>query len=65
MAWRRKTYNNNNVGTWSNFYGPILWSAYGKQGTDGDGVEYIYYANAEGIAPATNLPSTWTNDVNF
>jgi hypothetical protein len=27
---------------WSEWYGPSLWSSYGKDGKDGDGIEYVY-----------------------
>lgn len=30
-------------GTWQDFCKPFLWSKYGEDGVDGDGVEYIYY----------------------
>ena len=43
-------------GTWSAFTSPVLWSAYGKNGTDGDGLEYIFFAGA--TAPTEN-PATW------
>ena len=39
MAFRKKMHSKDDmVGSWTTFTGPILWSAYGKQGTDGDGV---------------------------
>jgi len=68
MALRRKTFSSDNVGTWGPFTGPILWSKYGVNGNDGDGVEYIYYAtkvddttNPSGSSPLD--PSLWyTND---
>ena len=49
------------------FSAPILWSAYGDKGTDGDGVEYIFYANAGSSIPAGDDydPTTWTNDEGF
>ena len=46
-------------GTWSAFTAPVLWSAYGKAGTDGDGLEYIYFAGAS--APTEN-PATWNKN---
>ena len=42
---------------------PFVWSHFGQNGMDGDGVEYIFYAST--IAPTTNLPSSWTNDEGF
>ena len=65
MAFRKKTFNENNVGTWSDFIGPILWSKYGVNGNDGDGVEYIYYATSreDDNDPTGSLdPSTWYED---
>ena len=64
MALRRKTFDSNNVGTWSNFIGPILWSNFGVNGNDGDGVEYIYYATTADdtttpIGSLTLDPSKW------
>ena len=49
--------------TWGRFIGPALWSAYGRTGTDGDGVEYIYQAAQSGTW--TNSPTSWTSDPNF
>ena len=42
---------------------PFVWSHFGQNGMDGDGVEYIYYAST--FAPLNNLPSTWTDDEGF
>lgn len=61
-AFRRSTNVNGNR-TWGSdyFHGPLLWSAYGKQGIDGDGVEYIFYADSGGNPPsaAIDLPQNW------
>lgn len=46
-------------GTWSAFTSPVLWSAYGKTGTDGDGIEYIFYA---GLSYPTENPATWNKN---
>lgn len=67
MAFRQKTFNRSNVGTWSDFIGPILWSKYGVNGNDGDGVEYIYYAttadDTTNPSGSTTLdPSKWYTD---
>lgn len=54
----------NTKGQWSPQWSqPFVWSHFGQNGMDGDGVEYIYYAST--LAPTNNLPSTWTNDENF
>ena len=44
-------------GEWTAFSAASLWSVYGKDGRDGDGVEYIFYAGTE--LPET-LPSSWS-----
>lgn len=54
----------NTKGQWSPQWSqPFVWSHFGQNGMDGDGVEYIYYASF--IAPTHNLPETWTNDEGF
>ena len=45
--------------TWSAFSPPVLWSKWGKDGRDGDGVEYIYYANTTGSIPPGQYPHEW------
>jgi hypothetical protein len=53
-----------NKGKWGTMWSePFVWSHFGQNGMDGDGVEYIYYAAL--IAPTNNLPETWTNDERF
>ena len=48
MSLRVRTGGHNNIGgEWSEFTPTILWSSYGVQGLDGDGVEYIFYAGTE------------------
>lgn len=48
--------NGNVLYEWSSFVGPILWSAYGKSGMDGDGVEYIF---TKGTTYPTDNPHAW------
>ena len=43
---------------WGNWMGPILWSHYGDNGTDGDGVEYIFAISQTKQAPTDN-PHKW------
>ena len=51
-------------GKWSTMWSePFVWSHYGQNGMDGDGVEYIYYVAL--VAPVTDLPEQWTNDEGF
>ena len=46
-------------GVWGSWIGPVLWSHYGENGTDGDGVEYIFAKTSTGT-PAD--PSAWYNN---
>lgn len=39
-------------GKWVYDSGPILWSKWGQNGRDGDGVEYIFYCEENGTAPS-------------
>lgn len=47
-------------GVWGEWIGPVLWSHYGENGTDGDGVEYIFTKTSTG-APIFN-PQEWYNN---
>lgn len=48
---------------WSNWSTPAIWSKWGENGTDGDGVEYIYYLSTDGSAPNNPTPEDYaTND---
>lgn len=47
-------------GVWGEWIGPVLWSHYGENGTDGDGVEYIFTKTSTG-APISN-PQEWYNN---
>ena len=47
-------------GVWGKWIGPVLWSHYGENGTDGDGVEYIFTKTSTG-APISN-PQGWYNN---
>lgn len=48
-------------GVWGKWIGPVLWSHYGENGTDGDGVEYIFTKTSTGTL--SSEPQTWyTNE---
>lgn len=51
-------------GQWSNFSIPILWSHYGKNGHDGDGVEYIFKIS-ENKPSTPTIPQNWETDENY
>lgn len=58
---------------WGSYGTPILWSAYGERGMDGDGVEYIYTRTTTENVPSTptakygdnrddDIPDNWTDN---
>ena len=49
-------------GTWQDFCKPFLWSKYGEDGVDGDGVEYIYYLSPDENAVTFDNISQSDND---
>lgn len=63
---------NDETGKWQEWDGPVLWSKYGANGKDGDGVEYIYQLTKTEVSPATpgrtasaSSPTTNYNDREF
>lgn len=52
-------------GTWSDWNGPVLWSAWGRNGTDGDGVEYIFKRTSNSTAPSNPAPSDWSTNASY
>lgn len=56
--WIRTKSSEGVISSWS---GPTLWSHYGKDGKDGDGIEYIYSpVNVYSYDWGNGEPSTWT-----
>ena len=51
-------------GIWGRFSVPVLWSAYGRDGIDGNGVEYIFFKGrtAPQDTPIQNPHRWYTND---
>jgi len=47
-------------GVWSDFIGPFPWTVWGRNGMDGDGVEYIFYTGETYPTGNTNLPHMWS-----
>ena len=68
-SYRVSTLDSNGKRVWgtTGFSEPILWASYGERGTDGDGVEYIFYAspNDNRDSSPLNNPPSWTNDDGF
>lgn len=54
---------NTETNKWSDWSKPVLWSHYGHNGTDGDGVEYIYWAGHNDQAYPASYPNTWYTDI--
>lgn len=57
------------ISDWLPAKGPVIWAHWGKDGTDGDGVQYIFCALKPGettaIFTGVNDPTSWTNDSDF
>lgn len=48
-SFRRKSAGRNQ--TWGDFQPPIIWSHFGRNGMDGDGVEYVFMRTKNNVAP--------------
>ena len=66
-AVRRKPAGSNSA--WGDFSKPFLWSKYGEDGVDGDGVEYIFYrtegTTAADFTSAVKDPKAWLHDAGY
>jgi hypothetical protein len=63
MRFEFMSYRTKNDGVWSRFITPMLWCTYGRDGIDGDGVEYIFFKGE--FPPADNAiqnPNKWYTD---
>lgn len=61
--WTCVRIKNTETNKWEDWTKPVLWSHYGHNGTDGDGVEYIYWAGHNDQAYPASNPNTWyTNE---
>lgn len=54
----RDVTNNGTTKTYGAFQTPILWSHYGRNGIDGDGVEYVFIRTKKNIAPVIDNEGT-------
>lgn len=54
----RNSYIQNSYTYWTTFSTPTLWSKYGENGMDGDGVEYIFCSYHTATLPTTGYPGT-------
>lgn len=61
--------SNGVISDWLPAKGPVIWAHWGKDGTDGDGVQYIFCALKPGettsVFTGVNDPTSWTNDSGF
>lgn len=60
---------NGAISDWLPAKGPVIWAHWGKDGTDGDGVQYIFCAlkcdETTSVFTGVNDPTSWTNDSGF
>ena len=70
--WMTQRTKNVTTGKWNDWINPVVWSAYGDKGMDGDGVEYVFYRGSSApntpigpraIQGATTLP--WYGGVKY
>ena len=60
--WTCVRIKNTETNKWDDWKGPVLWSHYGHNGTDGDGVEYIFWAGSSEQAYPASEPNSWYTD---
>ena len=60
--WTCVRIKNTETNKWNDWKGPVLWSHYGHNGTDGDGVEYIFWAGSSEQAYPASEPNSWYTD---
>lgn len=52
-------------GKWGIFSSPAIWSKWGVNGTDGDGIEYIYYLSSDGTSPDNPTPEDYITNIEY
>lgn len=60
--WTCVRIKNTETNKWGDWTQPVLWSHYGHNGTDGDGVEYIFWAGPSEQAYPSSEPNSWYTD---
>ena len=60
--WTCVRIKNTETNKWGDWTQPVLWAHYGHNGTDGDGVEYIFWAGTSEQAYPASEPNSWYND---
>lgn len=63
---RNKEVNENGELEWGEWVGPIIWSKYGVNGKDGDGIQYVFFKtiNREDI-PKNPTPKDWKQNEEY
>ena len=59
-----RTYDNDNK-MWGNWQKATIWSNYGVNGQDGDGVQYIYYRTLNGTPPENPTPNGYFDNEDY
>lgn len=57
---RKNSKNENGIAQWGDWQGPTIWSQYGINGQDGDGIQYIYLKN-NGELPSNPTPAGYND----
>lgn len=60
--WTCVRIKNTETNKWGDWTEPVLWAHYGHNGTDGDGVEYIFWAGSSEQAYPASEPNSWYTD---
>lgn len=60
--WTCVRIKNTETNKWGDWTDPVLWAHYGHNGTDGDGVEYIFWAGSSEQAYPASEPNSWYTD---
>lgn len=56
------TYNGRTK-TWSSWQGPFKWSVWGENGVDGNGIEYVFHAQASSQVASSLDPSNLSEEI--
>ena len=52
-------------GNWTDWSIPAIWAKWGENGTDGDGIEYIYYLSSDGTSPGNPTPEDYETNTEY
>lgn len=60
--WTCVRIKNTETNKWEDWTEPVLWAHYGHNGTDGDGIEYIFWAGPSEQSYPASEPNSWYTD---